>query len=149
MCIIKNKNSNLSFFQKQLAKKLLVFVKGNKKLFQKTKNAETLYITYGDVSEYFWNHRLGGRSLRIPAGYVSEFCMRHNLPPLTAILCNINTELPGLGFDEMFNNNMNSVWSQNFWNWSTLTSQNRKEKIHKIQTLIYKCENWTELENNI
>ena len=49
----------------------------------------------------------------------------------------------------MFNNNMNSVWSQNFWNWSTLTSQNRKEKIHKIQTLIYKCENWTELEKNI
>jgi len=39
-----------------------------------------------------------GRPLNKPLGYLMYWCQREGLPPITAIVVDINSGLPGLGF---------------------------------------------------
>lgn len=133
MCKV-GKVEKLSKFQKELAKVLRDHIN----------NKKGKIITYGEVSIKIYGHPLGSRAFRIPAGYISTFCMQNELPPLTAIMCNKETKLPGAGFDEMYNDNL--PWNgQN----TEISSENKKDIIFNLQQQIAEIENWSILDREI
>ena len=130
MCIIKNKNfKELNVKQKRLDEILIKHILSN--LSDYISTGEMHIITYGDISKEIYGHRNGGRSLSVSAGYVSTFWMRNKKPPLSVILCNKESNLPGLGFDEMYND----YYAEN--KNKQIKSKSRKEKIEKLQKDLY------------
>ncbi len=138
MCIIDKKVEKLSIFQQKLAKCFLNHIEKNKESFKLSHNP--IITTYGDVSRELYKHSQGSRCLRIPAGYVSTFCLQHDLPPISAIMCNASGT-PGLGFDEMYNFSDKTKHK--------ITSKNREVLIKKIQEEVYNNNDWSLLEAQI
>lgn len=138
MCIIDKNVESLTPFQQKLAKCFLEHIKKNKENYKKTKIAEI--TTYGNISQKIYQHRQGSRALRIPAGYISTFCLQHDLPPISVIMCN-KTKTPGQGFDEMYNFSPKTMVK--------ITSKNREKLIKEIQNSVYEKNDWTLLEEQI
>lgn len=97
-------------------------------------------VTYGEVASEIGLNPRGCRCMSIPAGNVSAFCMRHGFPPLTAIMQNARTNLPGPGFDLMFNNNI--PWHEFS---EQMTEENREEVIRRLQEMVLNTDNWNDL----
>lgn len=53
-------------------------------------------LTYGDLAEAIGF--TSGRVMRIPLSVIQTFCLERDLPPLTSIVVNKGTGLPGTGF---------------------------------------------------
>lgn len=106
------------------------------KLFEILKKQAQLQktITYGEVSVQIYEHPFAGRALGYHAGQVSIYCMKNNLPAISAILCNRKTNLPGKGFDGMYNDFHKNDLSKH------IIFENRSEQIHQIQKDIYKTD---------
>jgi len=123
-CARPKKIEKLSEFQKKLANRLLKHLK---------EHPNTI-IRYGEISLDFYKHKRGSRAFRIPAGYVSSYCMQNSFPPLTAIMCN-GTGLPGGGFDDMYNALQKDKKLQ-------ISDENRRQRIAELQNEVFNQKNW-------
>lgn len=77
-------------------------------------------ITYGELGRQLSIHH---RAIRFILGVIQEFCMTNELPPLTILVLNKQTGLPGEGFIaydiENSQDGINKVYA---FNWSSLTN---------------------------
>jgi putative restriction endonuclease len=87
-------------------------------LTKSAKNSEP--ITYGELARQLNLHH---RAIRFILGVIQDYCMRNELPPLTIIVLNKNTGLPGDGFIaydiENSQDGMNKVYA---YEWTKLTN---------------------------
>lgn len=52
-------------------------------------------VTYGKLGDALGVHR---RALRYPLGEIQAFCIKHQLPPMTSLVVNKRSQVPGNGF---------------------------------------------------
>jgi putative restriction endonuclease len=77
-------------------------------------------ITYGQLGERLNVHH---RAIRFILGVIQDYCLNNELPPLTILVLNQNTGLPGDGFIA----------------WDIVNAEDGLKKVHDF--------NWTKLEN--
>lgn len=77
-------------------------------------------ITYGELAERIDSHH---RALRYPLGYIQDYCLDERLPPLTMLVINKATKLPGDGFiatnRKLFDKTLNDIYE---YNWEQLNN---------------------------
>ena len=56
---------------------------------------EKKLLTYGEVADYLGFN--GAGVLAHPLGYIMNYCLNHDLPPLTTLVINQETGAPGAG----------------------------------------------------
>ena len=72
-------------------------------------------LTYGELAEKIGIHH---RAVRFVLNLIYDYCYSNNLPPLTILIVNKNTNLPGQGFNDYsidtFEDDKNEVFDKNW-----------------------------------